>query len=107
VKTIIFLLLVCAACASVPPSQEGIRPEPGEWVNVGTEGKIMVRCCDCGLTHVFEIKRDDNGVYWFRGWVDSQETEAWRRVNLVGGELPICRVCRGSLDFPGWPGADR
>lgn len=49
-----------------------------DWQNPIQQGYRM-KCCDCGLVHVFDFRVDDEGLVQFRVSRDNRATAASRR----------------------------
>lgn len=52
-----------------------IRPKAGEWYRIGR--RYAASCCDCGLVHIFEIRKR-KGRYEQRGWRSEAQTAGKR-----------------------------
>ena len=48
------------------------------WFKV-KDGKIKIGCCDCGLTHDFEMKSTKKGIVKFRARVNKRKTKKRRK----------------------------
>ena len=49
----------------------------GEWA-LTNKGVAKIACCDCGLTHVWQIQATPKGIR-YRAWRDKKATAAKRR----------------------------
>lgn len=62
----------------LPPPDRTQQIVDGEWMKY--TGTYYHVCCDCGLSHYFELKLED-GKLWERWTVDAKETKRQRRIN--------------------------
>jgi predicted nucleic-acid-binding Zn-ribbon protein len=85
-----FIFVGCGACASTEGYEKYPTATDGEWwfVRADEEGNhfVKIRCCDCGLTHVFQIEAVDTEgkqvpdiVAAVRAWRVEDLTEQARR----------------------------
>jgi transcription elongation factor Elf1 len=51
----------------------------GEWSTPMSRGFSKIACCDCGLVHMFQIRRLRSGQFVYRAWRDNRATVAKRR----------------------------
>lgn len=51
----------------------------GQWSAPTLRGFAKIACCDCGLVHMLQIRRDSRGQFIYRAWRDKRATAAKRR----------------------------
>jgi hypothetical protein len=100
---VVIILSVLVACTTAV-GRESYHPAAGEWVaNSNIEGYFSIGCCDCGLVHTFQVRKNDDGTFAIRGWRDRDATDIERRKRIQSGRFTdICNLCIETFERQRW-----